>query len=754
MAGALRADGSLDLASRVAVLDGDLEYGGLRDHHGPRLAGDQESTVYLDVDAKGQLEATRILPTLGRLAPTPAACAVDPDHLLSPSASELGLYEKLFGEKPCRTGGQPRAEPGLVAWAGARGYFLGKGALRSMSRADGSFQDEPAPLHGRRARLAWGALSPDGEGIAFAGDTLVHVDALGALTRRALTPAVDASSADAGALDAGAPDAAAPDASAPDANTLRPGLLRAPELLADRHRAVKIGASWWLARTDLVQLWPALSAPSALRGLAPEGAAVLVGGPQRGLLLQVRGGALDLRALDAAGALTPLGAAPIASPVRPGFDACARAAGGALVAGVSAADPAKVVAFAVDAEGHAGPETAVPLPIRAGDFALRIEPFPGGGAWLSDLDRRALVWLDDDARPLAQAPWPQDESTALCLDGRPARLSIPSPTPGQLVKIPVLAAPGTCLVGDPTWTADGHLSWFGSAVKGLDSQPELGRIEVSSPAPRPPATGTLAPVGAKAAPPVCPGDMVSIAGRYCVDRFEGSLVDARSLDPLSPDYPSTPNLLDFVLAEWSTGRERLGNVHARALPLPWLPKERIGKKIEPLALSRHGVRPSGYVTGLVAESACAAAGKRLCTLDEFVLACRGEDDTLFPYGDSYQDGVCNVFREDHPAALLHGNASIGHLDPRLNRVSARGKALFQLTGQSSQCRSRWGSDAVYDMVGNVDEWIDEGNGAFAGGFYARSTRAGCEALITAHPKAYLDYSTGVRCCKAAEGAGP
>jgi formylglycine-generating enzyme len=51
------------------------------------------------------------------------------------------------------------------------------------------------------------------------------------------------------------------------------------------------------------------------------------------------------------------------------------------------------------------------------------------------------------------------------------------------------------------------------------------------------------------------------------------------------------------------------------------------------------------------------------------------------------------------------------------------------------------------LVGNLDEWVDEEGGAFAGGFYSRSTRAGCEAVITAHPKQYLDYSTGVRCCR-------
>jgi formylglycine-generating enzyme required for sulfatase activity len=241
--------------------------------------------------------------------------------------------------------------------------------------------------------------------------------------------------------------------------------------------------------------------------------------------------------------------------------------------------------------------------------------------------------------------------------------------------------------------------------------------------------------------------MVSIAGRFCVDRFEATIVDAATGAPLSPDYPTTPNLLDFALAEWATGRERTGNVHARAFPLPWIAPARLGAKVEPLAVSRLGVRPNGYVTGVVAAAACSAAGKRLCTLDEFVTACRGEGDTQFPYGDAYEDGVCNVFREEHPAALLHDNASVGHLDPRLNRVWSKGRPLLQRTGESPGCRSRWGDDAVYDMVGNLDEWVEEGNGAFAGGFYSRSTRSGCDAVVSVHPKSYLDYSTGVRCCR-------
>ena len=38
-------------------------------------------------------------------------------------------------------------------------------------------------------------------------------------------------------------------------------------------------------------------------------------------------------------------------------------------------------------------------------------------------------------------------------------------------------------------------------------------------------------------------------------------------------------------------------------------------------------------------------------------------------------------------------------------------------------------------------------GAFAGGFYARGTRDGCEARIRSHPPDYFDYSLGTRCCR-------
>jgi hypothetical protein len=83
----------------------------------------------------------------------------------------------------------------------------------------------------------------------------------------------------------------------------------------------------------------------------------------------------------------------------------------------------------------------------------------------------------------------------------------------------------------------------------------------------------------------------------------------------------------------------------------------------------------------------------------------------------------------------------------LNHATAKDGPLFRVAGATPACASVWGNDAVYDLVGNLDEWIEDTKGAFAGGFYSRGTRAGCDAVITAHPKVYADYSTGVRCCR-------
>ena len=244
----------------------------------------------------------------------------------------------------------------------------------------------------------------------------------------------------------------------------------------------------------------------------------------------------------------------------------------------------------------------------------------------------------------------------------------------------------------------------------------------------------------------CPPEMVDVKGQFCIDRWEAILVDAGSGRELSPYYSPIADRAKKANAFWQNERANLGSAKARSIELPELEQWQLNGRLEPMAASKPGRVPHGYLDGNSAARACERAGKRLCRSDEWVTACRGQQDRAFPYGDHYEQGACNVFREAHPAVILHGDASIGHLDPRLNLVEGPEGLLLRTTGESVRCASAWGQDAIYDMVGNLDEWVDDGDGAFLGGFFARATRAGCDARISTHPKAYADYSLGVRCC--------
>lgn len=253
--------------------------------------------------------------------------------------------------------------------------------------------------------------------------------------------------------------------------------------------------------------------------------------------------------------------------------------------------------------------------------------------------------------------------------------------------------------------------------------------------------GEARPTGAVAGSGRCPTEMVDVASGFCIDRFEATLVDAAQSRPISPYFaPSRAEALG-ALRMFEDKRP------ADAPPFPTLPPWQREESYGARAESKQGTVPNGYVSGLAAAKACEAASKRLCTLGEWQRACRGEQGRKFPYGERYEAGACNVGREAHPAHVLYGDASIHHLDPRLNLVEGREGPLLRRTGATPRCRSEWAGDAVYDLVGNLDEWVAEPGGMFAGGFYARATSEGCDARISQHPPEYYDYSVGVRCCR-------
>ncbi len=245
----------------------------------------------------------------------------------------------------------------------------------------------------------------------------------------------------------------------------------------------------------------------------------------------------------------------------------------------------------------------------------------------------------------------------------------------------------------------------------------------------------------------CPPDMVDVAGAFCIDRYEVSLVDAKTGRELSPHYPPNKERAVALFELWSRRAPSSKMALGRRIPVPSPPSFQLEENFAPRALSERGRVPAGYLSRGLSEQACNNAGKRLCSRQEWIRACRGEGNTKFPYGDEYRQGTCNVHRQSHPAALLHGNSSENHLDPRLGLAFDDDGPLLLSTGDNTECVSRWGTDAVYDMVGNLDEWIEDAHGAFVGGFYSRATREGCDASIDSHDPGYIDYSLGTRCCK-------
>jgi formylglycine-generating enzyme required for sulfatase activity len=164
-----------------------------------------------------------------------------------------------------------------------------------------------------------------------------------------------------------------------------------------------------------------------------------------------------------------------------------------------------------------------------------------------------------------------------------------------------------------------------------------------------------------------------------------------------------------------------------------------------LAATAPGVIPQGYISGIAAEAACQAVGKRLCTSTEWLRACRGPTSTTFPYGDTYEPGACNEGRTIHPVIELFGDnadwSAVQMNDPRLNQLPNS----LDSTGANVDCVS---AERVFDLHGNLHEWVADAGGTFRGGFYvdAKINGAGCLYRTTAHGRSYHDYSTGFRCC--------
>jgi len=142
--------------------------------------------------------------------------------------------------------------------------------------------------------------------------------------------------------------------------------------------------------------------------------------------------------------------------------------------------------------------------------------------------------------------------------------------------------------------------------------------------------------------------------------------------------------------------------------------------------------PLNCVAYYGAEQYCGHVGGRVCTEDEWLAACKGSEGRAFPYGQSYDAEACNARSS---AAVVAG----------------------ELTGTAavkSHAGCEGGLAGLYDMAGNVAEWVDSCKDSYCRfrGAGHRSNEpverfAGCAGVCSGNDKSLQSSVVGIRCCR-------
>jgi len=137
----------------------------------------------------------------------------------------------------------------------------------------------------------------------------------------------------------------------------------------------------------------------------------------------------------------------------------------------------------------------------------------------------------------------------------------------------------------------------------------------------------------------------------------------------------------------------------------------------------HGEKPRNMVSWEAAGKLCEQAGKKLCSLEEWQAACKGNSNSHYPYGNSYNQTKCAT-------------------DLKSAREPNR-------SGFAEHCRSWYG---MYDLSGNLWEWTStpaqrEGLFLVAGGAWNTQNASSCnETKFSFYPQNEYPF-VGFRCCK-------
>lgn len=207
----------------------------------------------------------------------------------------------------------------------------------------------------------------------------------------------------------------------------------------------------------------------------------------------------------------------------------------------------------------------------------------------------------------------------------------------------------------------------------------------------------------------CPSDMALIEGpdghRFCMDIYEASRADATATSVGTSDVATS-----------------------RPGVMPWY--------ANPMSLAALAQFMAG----------CQNAGKRLCTKEEWFEACNGPNDTIYFFGNQWNQEVCNsvdTFCDDYCAA--------NNISPcNTNENCGYTYYCFHImpTGSFQNCTNEYG---LYDVNGNVWEVVPadtpRGYEVRGGAFNCAypSVRFRCDFNAT-----WDSLYAGFRCCKDAE----
>lgn len=149
---------------------------------------------------------------------------------------------------------------------------------------------------------------------------------------------------------------------------------------------------------------------------------------------------------------------------------------------------------------------------------------------------------------------------------------------------------------------------------------------------------------------------------------------------------------------------------------------------ESRSCSASGQMPWQNITYAQAAAACAVSGKRLCTGEEWWVACTGAADDVYPYGNNYGASSCNGVDEGTGGPLP--------------------------TGDLVACEG--GYTGLFDMSGNLREWTDDQRGTTGAGTPVYVVRGGayhtpgpgltCDFVLSQAVADVVLPTIGFRCC--------